>query len=217
MNRRSVLLAAALASLLHPVSPPLRAQELGVFTAFATSNNLEFPSPRGYGASGLIELAPSMLIRLSVQRLSDYTEKMGTVCLSYQPRIGCLPEMTETSITLTGLRAGLVWIVRSGERLRFGVGGGGSFSRVGVESTGVSGRLADFLSKNTGQVGAYGSLSASVAPSSGIPLKVTGGFSSHWVHFHTCSGEDPPQYDPLCKPGWFKEFEVGLSYFIARK
>jgi hypothetical protein len=217
MDRSHLSVFGILAGFFFALCPPLAAQELGVFSTIASSDHVEFPSPTGFGASAHIELTPNWLVGLALHRVSDKTTKMGTVCRVYSPRIECLPAMTETHITLTGLRAGLMGVYWAGEYLRFGLGGGGSFNQVGVESNGVSGGLADFLDPAGGQLGAYAKVSLAFAPYPRIPFRITGGFASHWAFFHVCSGEDPPQYDPLCEPGTFQEVELGLSYHIPRR
>lgn len=206
-----------LAGLLLFFCPPAAAQELGVFATVANSDHVEFPSPTGFGASALFEITPSLLVRLSIQRVSDETVKIGTVCRVYSPRIECGPEMTETSITLTGFRAGLLWAHGAGDSFRFGLGGGGSFNQAGAEANGVSGRRADFLLPHGASLGAYGSVSLAVAPYPSIPFRITGGLTSHWAFFGVCSGEDPPVYDPLCETGRFTEFEIGLAYEVPRR
>jgi hypothetical protein len=205
-----------LAGLLLSFCPPAAAQELGVFTTIASSDHVEFPSPAGFGGSALFEITPSLLVRLAFQRISDETLKIGTVCRIYSPRIECGPEMTETSITLTGLRAGLFWAHGAGDFFRFRLGGGGSFNQAGAEANGVSGRRADFLLSHGASLGAFGRVSIAVAPYASIPFRITGGFTSHWAFFDVCSGEDPPAYDPLCETGRFTEFEIGLAYEVPR-
>ena len=106
---------------------------------------------------------------------------------------------------------------QKGDYLRLGLGGGGSFNQVGVDAVGESGLMADFLENGAGQLGVHGSLSLAIAPYPSIPLRITGDFTGHWVNFSVCSGEDPPQTDPLCDPATFKEVSLGLSYDIPRR
>jgi len=42
-----------------------------------------------------------------------------------------------------------------------------------------------------------------------VRLGAGGGLS-----FNTCSGSNPPQYDPYCGMEPFREIELGLSYFF---
>jgi hypothetical protein len=159
-----------------------------------------------------VEIDPRWLLQVSFQRVSDGTVKQGVVCVTYSPRIGCAPEQTRTSASLSGLRGAIVRAVHVGRRLRLGGGVGVSFNQVDVAATGVSGRRADLLHPTGGQLGVFGSLSLAVAPYPEIPARVLGRMNAHWVDFRACSGEIPPQYDPFCTSGTFRELEVGLSY-----
>ncbi|MFC1662393.1 hypothetical protein ACFL3S_13235, partial [Gemmatimonadota bacterium] len=126
--------------------------------------------------------------------------------------IDCQPEMTDTSVTMSGLRGALMRHFDLGGRFRIGAGAGGSFNQIAAEATGVSGRIADLLSPNSGQLGFLVLLSAAVAPVPRIPMRVSGTASGHWVNFRSCSENDPPQYDPFCGTSFFREVELGLSY-----
>ena len=87
-----------------------------------------------------------------------------------------------------------------------------SFNQVSAESVGESGLDADLLAPNAGQIGYHALLSAAVTPVRGLPVSLTGGISVHWVGFNTCSGNDPPQYDPFCGTSVFREIEAGVAY-----
>lgn len=206
---------SSLLLLLGVLLPPfshLEAQEVGVFFTVASSDQVELPSPSGFGASALMELGPDWLVRLSLHRTSDDTSKEGIVCRNYSQRIDCLPEMTETSVTMGGLRGALLRTFSVLGWARLGLGAGGSFNQIRAEATGVSGRVADLLSPNSGQLGFLALLSAAVTPVPRIPVRVSGTVSGHWVNFRSCSANDPPQYAPFCGTDRFEEFELGLSY-----
>ncbi|MFH1765880.1 MAG: hypothetical protein ABIF09_16960 [Gemmatimonadota bacterium] len=188
-------------------------QELGVFAISAQSNHSELPDPRGFGASASWEFAGWLMARLSYQRVSNDTRKVGVVCDQYSQRINCRPEMTETSAALSGLRGALTGALPLGERVRLGVGGGMSFNHLTARSVGVeSGLDADLLAPNAGIIGLSALITAALSPFATIPVRLTGGFGVHWVNFNTCSGNDPPQYDPFCGMEPIKEIELGLSY-----
>ena len=187
--------------------------ELGVFAISAHSNHKEIPSPRGFGGAASWKFGGSFLARLSYHRISDDTRKEGIVCDQYSQRINCRSEVTETSVTLSGLRGGLLWALPLGDRVRLRAGGGLSFNHVTAESVGrESGLDADLLAPNAGIIGFTALISAAVTPVSAIPVKLTGGFGVHWVNFNTCSGNEPPQYDPFCGMDSLREIELGLSY-----
>ncbi len=188
-------------------------QELGVFAISARSNQTELPDPRGFGAAASWEFAGWLMARLSYQRVSDDTLKPGVVCVQYSQRINCRSEMTETSAVLSGLRGALMGVLPLGDRVRLGAGGGMSLNHLTARSVGVeSGLDADLLAPNAGILGFSALLSAALSPVSGIPVRITGGFGVHWVNFNTCSGNDPPQYDPFCGMEPIREIEMGLSY-----
>ena len=188
-----------------------RLQDVGIFTSVAQSENVEFPNPRGFGAFASWEFGGEWLFRLSFHRLNEETRKLGRVCMTYSPLFSCVQTMTLTDATISSLRGGLLRLQEWGERFTLGFGGGLSFNDVNARSRGVDGRLADLLAPKTGQVGYLALLSADLVLHRGLPLKLAGGFSNHWVHFHICSGEDPPQHDPFCKISQFREVEIGLA------
>lgn len=187
-------------------------QELGAFAFAAGSDHRELPGPVGYGAQATWEAGRVLMFRLSYHRASEESRGMGTVCDQYAQRINCRPEMTETSATLAGVRGGILGALHIGEEVRLGLGGGLSFNHVDAESVGESGLRADLLAPNAGQVGYFALFSAAVTPFPVIPVRLNGGVGIHWVAFNTCSGEDPPQYDPFCETTPFREIELGLSY-----
>jgi hypothetical protein len=87
-----------------------------------------------------------------------------------------------------------------------------SFNHVDTESIGtVSNLEADLLAPNAGIIGFSGLVVGAIRPLPSIPLKLTGGIGMHWVNFDTCSGNDPPQYDPYCGRERFTEIELGVA------
>jgi len=189
-------------------------QELGVAYTAAGSENAELPSPTGIKVSSFWSFRRHWVARLSVHRLWDRVEKDGLVCIHYVPNVSCRTERTETTSTLAGIQGMLLRVVHRGSRDRLGLGGGVSFNQLDAKSIGESGRRADLLAPNTGHLGFLGHLSLALLPLPPVPLAVDVGLTSHWVWFHTCSGETPRQHDPFCKGTWFREVEVGLAYLF---
>lgn len=188
-------------------------QELGVFHITAHSDHVELPNPTGFGVSSSWEFVGSFMGRLSYHRVSNETRKEGVVCDNYSSRINCRADLTETSATLSGLRGILMWAVPLGEQVRLAAGGGLSFNHLVAEAVGTgTGLRADLLAPNAGIIGFSGLVTARVTPVSSIPVSINGGFGLHWVNFDTCSGNDPPQYDPFCEMEALREIELGLSY-----
>ena len=219
MKKTLFPLALAVSSLLLSCPTSLSGQEpslfheLGAFAISARSNHVELPSPSGFGLASTWEFAGSLMARLSYHRVSDDTRKDGVVCDQYSQRINCRAEITETSLTFSGLRGTLQWALPIGDQVRLGAGGGLSFNHLTVESVGIESDFqADLLAPNAGIVGFAALLTASVIPVSSVPVRLNGGFGVHWVNFDTCSANDPPQYDPFCGMDTFKEIELGLSF-----
>jgi hypothetical protein len=196
-----------------PVASQQLFHELGAFATWASSDHPELPGPSGFGAAANWEFAEMFMARLAYHRLSEDTRKEGTVCDQYSQRINCRGELTETSSTLSGLRTTVMVVPPLGEQIRLGLGGGLSFNSLAAETVGVeSGLPADLLAPNAGIIGFTALLSAAVMPVTAVPVKLMGSFGVHWVNFSTCSGEDPPPYEPYCGMEAFKEIEVGVSY-----
>jgi hypothetical protein len=186
-------------------------QDLGLYGKVASTGNREFPSPRALGIRSTWSFGKHWLFTLALERMKDESQKLGTICRIYAPHISCNQAMTYNEMKMTSLRGGLLRTVVLGRLLRLGFGVGFSFNVLNADSRGDNGWKADLLAPKTGQVGYLSLFSAEFIPLPALPLRLTGGLGSHWVHFHTCSGADPPQYDPFCKMSWFKEAEVGLS------
>jgi len=197
---------------------PLGAQELGVVAFGASSENVELPDPYGFGAFAQFR-GSGWLFRLSYARYSDDTQKSGTVCRVYSPRIGCRTEGVATSARMGGLRLTAQRAVRLGELLEVGAGGGLSFNSLTVDARGESGFRADLHMPNTGQIGYLGSVSLSLSPVPSVPVKLVAGIGGHWVKFRGCvSAEDRTSgYAPFC--GWdrFTEVQAGLSVTVPRQ
>jgi hypothetical protein len=189
-------------------------QELGVFVVQGASHHVELPSPRGLGIASQWGIGDHWLARLSLQRSRDRSSKRGIVCKLYSPRIGCGEEMTETSVTLGGVRAGLLRSVRLGPDVRLALGGGLSFNQVKARSWGEEGGRADLLQPTGGQIGYLGLFSVSVSPFARIPLGISGSLNAHWVGFTSCAAEGSEEYDPFCGTGSFREIELGLVYYF---
>jgi hypothetical protein len=194
------------------------AQDLGLVAVGASSANVELPDPQGFGAFAQFRSDP-WLVRLTYLRYSADTQKSGTVCRVYSPRIGCRTEGVATSARMGGLRLTAERAVRFGERLELGAGGGLSFNSLTADARGESGFRADLHMPNTGQIGYLGSASLGVAPMTSIPVKVVAGLTGHWVKFHGCvsAADQPSGYAPFC--GWdrFTELQVGISLTVPRK
>jgi hypothetical protein len=219
MRFRSLWTAAAVAGVLGVVAPSAGgAQELGLVAVGATSENVEFPDPYGFGAYAQFRSAP-WLFRISYLRYSDDTRKSGTVCQVYSPRIGCRTEGVATSARMGGLRLTAERALQLGGLLELGAGGGLSFNSLTMDARGESGFRADLHMPNTGQIGYLGSASLALAPVPSVPVKLVAGLSGHWVKFRGCvSAEDRTSgYAPFC--GWnrFTEVQVGLSVTVPRQ
>jgi hypothetical protein len=187
-------------------------QELGGVFTVSSSHHPELPSPVGFGAFARWGFAGSWLFRLSYHRAWEKTRKIGTVCTQLSQRLNCRPELVQTHITFTGLRGIFSRTVRLGRWGEVGLGAGVSFNHVDPETTSLTGHPADLLAPHTGQLGYLANASVAVSPVPRLPVLLVGGYTGHWVSFKGCSGEDPPQYDPFCGWGRFREVEVGLSY-----
>lgn len=188
-------------------------QELGGFAVVMSSDHPELPGPKGFGLASVWEFGGNFMARVSFHRASDDTRKEGIVCDQYSQRINCRPEITQTSVSLAGLRGTVMVKVPVGRMVRLGAGGGLSFNHISAEAVGtVSNLEADLLAPNAGIIGYNTLLSAALRPVASVPLQLTGGFGIHWVDFNTCSGNDPPQYDPFCGMQPFREIELGLSF-----
>ena len=206
---------AAFLILLSPI--PLQGQrntlfdEVSFVGSVADSNNPEFPSPVGFGVRSTWNIRPQWLFRLSYHRITDESHKTGLVCRSYAPHIICRPTVTDNTVTLVEVRGGLLRTVVLGGHLRLGFGGGLSFNNLSASSKADDGRRADLLAPKTGQVGYLALLSADLIIHPSIPVRLTGGLTNNWIHFHTCSGSNPPQYDPFCELAQIRELELGLT------
>jgi hypothetical protein len=187
-------------------------QELGAVFTVSSSHHPELPSPVGFAAFARWGFAGSWLFRLSYHRAWEETRKIGTVCTQLSQRLNCRPELVETHATFTGLRGIFSRTVRLGRWGELSLGPGVSFNHVDPEATSVSGHPADLLAPHTGQLGYLANASIAVIPMPRLPVLLVGGYTGHWVNFRGCSGEDPPQYDPFCGWGRFKEIELGVSY-----
>lgn len=213
-------LGVALAASLSLFSTPLgiSAQQVGGLAVWATSPNAELPHPQGVGAFAQFDAA-GFGFRLSYLRYSDSTQKQGVVCQVYSPRIGCGIEGVDTSARLGGLRVDVFKTLDLGEMVQLGAGGGVSFNSVNSTATGDSGRRADLLVPNTGQLGRQATLVLSVAPVAGVPVRLVGSYALHWVRFRGCASlEDRTSgYDPFCGTDRFREIQVGASFLIPRQ
>jgi len=216
LNRSFFGITLAVLGLLagRPVSSqqPSLFQEVGVLAVGASSDHVELPGPRGLGIFTQWEVGEDWLARLSLQRSTDRTRKNGIVCQLYSPRIGCRMEMTETSVTLGGVRGGLLRSVRWGPGVRLALGGGLSFNQVKARGRGEEGGRADLLLPSGGQIGYLGTVSVRVSPFARIPLGVMGSLNAHWLAFNACAAEGSVEYDPFCGTGSFREIELGLVY-----
>jgi hypothetical protein len=186
-------------------------EEMGILAVSARSENPEFPSPTGFEIHSTWTFNRSWLFRISYHRMTDETDKVGRVCKTYAPHIACNQQLTHSDMALAGLRGGLLRSMVFGRSLRVGLGGGLSFNDVNADITGESGQRADLLAPKTSQVGYLALLSLDYVLPLPFPIRLSGGITSHWVQFHTCSGSNPPQYDPFCTMSRFQEGELGLS------
>jgi hypothetical protein len=194
------------------------AQTLGMTAVRADSPNAELPHPHGWGLFAQVD-AVGFGFRLSYLRYSDSTNGQGTVCRVYSPRIECGTEGVENSARLGGLRADVLKTISLGEVAQLGVGGGLSFNSLTATSVGESGRPADLLMPNTGQIGRQASATVSLAPIPGVPLRLEGAYSLHWVKFRGCASlEDRTSgYAPFCGTDRFREIQVGASFIVPRR
>jgi len=207
---------AGLAVALAPKGTP--AQELGLVAVAARSGNAELPDPFGQGAFAQIG-GGSWSFRLALIRYGDATEKPGTVCQVYSPRIGCHGEEVSTSVRMGGLRGTAMRAVKVGTMASLEVGGGLSFNQLSAEARGESGSRADLQLSHTGQIGYLGVASLALTPVPSVPVKLVAGIAGHWVKFRGCaSAEDKTSgYAPFC--GWdrFTEIHAGISVTIPRE
>jgi hypothetical protein len=203
----SSLLFALVVSLLgvHPAA----CQEMGPLFLLGSSNHPELTQFNGFGILLGAEIAEGWAVQVSYQSFAQETQRPGTVCIIFEPRMGCRDEEVETSTELSGTRVSLQRTFYLGETLRLGVGGGGSFTSVTAKSTGESGRKADLNAPKTGQLGGMALISGRLQFFESIPLALSGTFSNHWVAFKACA-TNPHTYDPYCGVSSFQELALGL-------
>jgi len=67
------------------------------------------------------------------------------------------------------------------------------------------------MAPKTGQLGYLALLKLDLVLPLPLPIRLSGGFTIHWIQFHTCSAYTPSQYDPFCTMTRFQEGELGLS------
>ena len=205
-----VVLLLSTLSPLHGQKPSLL-EDVNLVVVMAGSDNPELQSPMGFGVRSTWSFGGHFLFRLGYHRVTDESRKVGTVCMTYAPNISCTQEMTHSEMTLAGVRGGLLRTVVLGNYLRLGLGGGLSFNDLNARRMSEDGRRADLLAPKTGLVGYLALVSAEAIPFPGLPIRLTGDLVNHWIHFHTCSGSNPPQYDPFCKISRMSEVEIGLA------
>lgn len=207
-----VLIICVVALTLTSVASPATAQEFAVYGVLATSNDVEFPGPRGIGASALKVVDADWLFRLSYVRTYDSTVKPGTVCITYSVRIGCHTETVSTTDSFSGLRLGAMRAVHLGSIARLGAGIGVSLNAIHIDARGDSGRAADMERPLTAEVGYLGMVHLNLTPVPSIPFGLTAGYQQHWVYFQACADVI---YAPFCGMKSFREAEVGIFYRIG--
>jgi hypothetical protein len=217
MPKKALFIPLATISLLScprvaPAQQPKLFHEMGVLFTSASSHHPELPSLVGFSVLARWEFADRWRFRLSYHRSRDETRKIGIVCDQYSQRINCRPETVKTRVTFTGLRGVFSRAVRFSQWGEISLGAGASFNHVDPEATGPNGQPADLLVPHTGQLGYLANATLAVSPRRRVPLLLLAGYTGHWVKFRGCSGEDPPQYDPFCGWGRFREVELGLAY-----
>lgn len=204
------LLGVALGGVLGGWGEVALAQEVGVGYLQAWSRHGELPRPRGGLASASLPLGSGWRGWLAVGRVSDRTRRMGQVCVTYTPRIGCTWREVQTATALEGARGGVIRPFRPWGPLEVGGGGGISFSQVETEVENLSGGPSDLLHPSGGQWGFFVLAQVALGPWGSVPLAVVARGAVHRVEFHTCKGTDVALYDPYCRPAVFREMEVGL-------
>lgn len=170
----------------------------------------------GFELSGQVETR-GWILGLGFARYAEETQKSGTVCRVYSPRIDCGTEQVQTNAALGGLRIVVMRDVHVGDLARVGLGGGVSFNSLWASADGVSGRRADLHLPNDGQLGYLGRVSVDVAPVPGLPLRIVGSYAVHSVRFRGCvDATDPTSgYAPFCGNERFREVALGLSWDLA--
>lgn len=191
---------------------PGTSQRLGAGYTLASSGHPELESPRGLEAFARLPMGARWDFTISFSRMTDNNSKIGRVCRSYVPHIGCFLEPTHTSISLSSLRLGAAWPVPLNDRVAIGLGGGASFNLLGGGSKGESGLVADLLVPKGGQIGGFLATSLTLVPMTAFPVALETGLRLHWIGFSACSGGDPSQYDPFCQGDGIQEIQFGLSF-----
>lgn len=198
-------------TLLHPA--PVAAQELALYGVMATSNDVEFPSPVGVGASALKVVGSDWLLRLSYVRTYDSTLKPGVVCITYSPRIGCHTEPVSTTDSFSGLRFGFMRALHLGSVARLGAGVGISLNAIHIDARAAAdGHAADLERPLTAVAGYLGMVHLNLTPVPSLPLGLTAGYQLHRVLFEACSDV---LYAPFCGAKTFREVDLGLFYRIG--
>lgn len=193
--------------------PPgrLDAQELGLHLVTAASNHREMPSPRGLMLSLAAPVRAGWEGWATLSRISDETFKDGVVCrVATADRIGCTVEAVRTRVSLTGFRGGVARTLDLKGALGARLAGGLSFSQVSARAEGVSGRKAELLTPNGGQIGFFGALLLHWRPLETLPLRLAGRLEIHRVRFSACSHPTVAVYDPFCESGTFREVGLGV-------
>lgn len=212
---RVIRIVAALGAVFLLRVGGIQAQEMGAFVSVVGSDNEELPSPSGYTLFAGFPLDEHWQVLLSLHSVTDRHEELGWVCAVASPPRSCVWETVSTKASLRGFRGGLERQQPLGP-VRVGAAAGLSFNQLSVRAVGTSGRREAIHVPSSGQLGAFATLSASVQPLPGLPLRVVTRVSEHRVAFNGCAAAGTGLYDPFCKPAWFHEAEVGLTFTYVR-
>ncbi|CAN5522367.1 hypothetical protein BH24GEM3_BH24GEM3_01410 [soil metagenome] len=188
-----------------------QAQEVGAFASAGWSEQTELPHPRGYGVFLTTPSLGFFALRLSYDEQESRSERQETVCDSYWPSYtNCTQERVRSDVTLRSLRLGVLARVDASSRVRLGLGGGRSLSRVNADIRGKeSGRTLGLVMPEDRQHGSFLLVTADLQRILGTPLFLSSTASGHTVRFDGCATDS---YIPFCGTQTITELQLGLGY-----
>jgi len=209
LTARSIWLSLALACVLPTLAA---AQEVGGLYSMHHSQLRELETTTGYGA--YVRLEPrrsSFKVRVSWERLSSQSSRIGRVCTLYAPLVGCAEETVETDTRTRRLAVTGAWRVLRYSAFELEAGGGASLNALRAREETDSGRWSGISVQMGEKVGLHGEVRARVRPLPHAPLVLEVAVEEQRLLLGRCPLETQ-RYAPFCGIAGLRGVRLALGY-----
>jgi hypothetical protein len=187
------------------------AQEVGGLYSIRHSQLRELRTTAGYGAYVGLAQRSTFNVRVSWERLSSQSSRIGRVCTLYAPLVGCAEETVQTDTNTRRLAVTGAWRVLRHSVFELEAGGGASLNALRASEETESGRWSGISVQMGEKVGFHAEARGRLRPFTDAPFVLEVAVEEQRLWLGKCPLETQ-RYAPFCGISGLRGVRLAVGY-----